>query len=298
MFALLKMVACGLVLALNTVGCFSLMMPFALAKLVLPFAPVRRVTDRVLAALAELWIGINNLWIRAANPARWQVSGLEGLSPRHWYLVTCNHQSWVDILVMQRVFNRRIPLLKFFLKYELIYVPVIGLAWWALDFPFMRRSSGGASARQDLRAAKAACEKFRRMPTAVMNFAEGTRFTPEKHAEQASPYRHLLVPKYGGMATALQTLHDQLDSVLDVTIAYPDGVPSFSDALAGRLGRVVVHVERRPVPGAPSRAGARNAMQEWLDGLWREKDVRLDTWLGTGPTAAPADPVVEPHQKP
>ena len=297
MFALLKMVACGLVLALNTLGCFSLMMPFALAKLVLPFAPVRRVTDRVLATLAELWIGINNLWIRAANPAPWQVSGLESLSPRHWYLVTCNHQSWVDILVMQRVFNRRIPLLKFFLKYELIYVPVIGLAWWALDFPFMRRSNGGASARQDLRAAKAACEKFRRMPTAVMNFAEGTRFTPEKHAEQGSPYRHLLVPKYGGMATALQTLHDQLDSVLDVTIAYPDGVPSFSDALAGRLGRVVVHDARRPVPGAPSRAGGRNAMQEWLDGLWREKDARLDTWLGTGPAAA-ADPAAEPHQKP
>ncbi len=280
------MLACGLVLALNTVGCFSLMMPFALAKLVLPFAPVRRVTDRALAALAELWIGINNVWIGAANPAPWQVSGLEGLSPRNWYLVTSNHQSWVDILVLQRVFNRRIPLLKFFLKRELIYVPVIGLAWWALDYPFMRRSSGGASARQDLRAAKAACEKFRRMPTAVMNFSEGTRFTPEKHAQQASPHRHLLVPKYGGMATALQTLRDQLDSVLDVTIAYPDGVPSFPDALAGRLGRVVVHVEKRPVPAAPSRAGARNAMQEWLDGLWREKDARLDAWLDAAPGAS------------
>ncbi|WP_311221974.1 MULTISPECIES: acyltransferase [unclassified Acidovorax] len=272
----LKFLVCAVVLALNTVIVFSMMMPWALAKLVLPFTPVRRHTDRVLSALAELWIGINNVWIGAANRAPWQVSGLEGLSPRHWYLVTCNHQSWVDIVVLQRVFNRRIPLLKFFLKRELIYVPVIGLAWWALDFPFMRRSRGGASARKDLRAAREACEKFRRMPTAVMNFSEGTRFSQAKHDEQASPYRHLLVPRYGGMATVLQTLHDQLDSVLDVTIAYPEGVPTFSDALAGRMGRVIVHVEKRPVPAAPARAGARNAMQDWLDGLWRDKDARLD----------------------
>jgi len=279
MFAPLKFLVCSLVLALNTVVVFSMMMPWALAKLVLPFTPVRSHTDRVLSTLAELWISINNLWIGAANRAPWQVSGLEGLSPRHWYLVTCNHQSWVDIVVLQRVFNRRIPLLKFFLKRELIYVPVIGLAWWALDFPFMRRGGGGATARKDLRAAREACEKFRRMPTAVMNFSEGTRFSPAKHDEQASPYRHLLVPRYGGMATALQTLHDQLDSVLDVTIVYPDGAPTFTDALAGRLGRVIVHVEKRPVPAAPARAGARNAMQDWLDGLWRDKDARLDEAL-------------------
>jgi 1-acyl-sn-glycerol-3-phosphate acyltransferase len=44
--------------------------------------------------------------------------------------------------VLQRIFHGRIPFLKFFLKQELIWVPVIGLAWWALDFPFMKRGKG------------------------------------------------------------------------------------------------------------------------------------------------------------
>ena len=70
-----------------------------------------------------------------------QVDGLENLKPDEWYMMIANHQSWVDILVLLRVFNRRIPYLKFFLKKSLIWVPLLGLAWWALEFPFMRRYS-------------------------------------------------------------------------------------------------------------------------------------------------------------
>ena len=110
---------------------------------------------------------------------RWDVQGLEGLEPGGWYLVSSNHQSWVDILVLQKIFNRRIPLLKFFLKRELIWVPVIGLAWWALDFPFMRRR-GGLAGAEDLERARQACRKFSVVPTSVINFLEGTRYTPRQ----------------------------------------------------------------------------------------------------------------------
>jgi 1-acyl-sn-glycerol-3-phosphate acyltransferase len=164
------------VLALNTVIGVATMMPFALAKLVLPFTAVRHVTDRVLNAIATAWISVNNEWIGWVGDTRWDVQGLAGLDASGWYLVSSNHQSWVDILVLQRIFNRRIPMLKFFLKKELIWVPVIGLAWWALDFPFMQRR-GGASSAQDLERARRACEKFRVVPTSVFNFPEGTRFT-------------------------------------------------------------------------------------------------------------------------
>lgn len=92
-------------------------------------------------------------------------------------------------------------MLKFFLKKELIWVPFLGLAWWALDFPFMKRYSrkflaaNPHLAGKDLESTKKACEKFKHTPVSVMNFVEGTRFTPEKHQRKNSPYAHLLPPR-------------------------------------------------------------------------------------------------------
>lgn len=274
----LKTTIAALLLALNTLVVFTCMIPLALIKLLLPFTGVRKACDRVLMAIATGWVSTNGWWINALNHTRWNVHGIEGLRPDGWYLVLSNHQSWVDILVLQTVLNRRIPFLKFFIKHELIYVPVIGLAWWALDFPFMKRG-GSATAQQDLEAARKACAKFRLNPTSVISFAEGTRFTPTKHAAQQSPYSRLLKPKSGGVGVALETMGDKFTAVLDVTIHYPGGVPTFKDVMAGRLHAVDVHIqaqqvppEVQPEPGAPVQ---RIALQRWIQQLWAEKDARL-----------------------
>ena len=280
----LKFVFSAVILVLNTLLFCASMTPFALIKLLLPFAPVRRATDRVLNYIPQLWISVNNFWLMAVNRSQWQVSGLEGLRPDGWYLVTSNHLSWVDIVVLQRVLNRRIPMLKFFLKYELIYVPVLGLAWWALDFPFMRRG-GGANARKDLKAAREACEKFRLLPTSVMSFAEGTRFTAAKHADQQSPYQHLLQPKSGGLGMALSTIGELFTGLVDVTLVYPNGTPSFVDAMSGRLGNVVVVVRQQPIPPDLFKNGARQRaqLQSWLDGVWQSKDALIAQIKATPP---------------
>ncbi len=280
----------SIALAGNVLVVFTLMIPIALAKLVLPFAPVRRLADRWLNNLATGWIAVNNLWIGLVNRVRWEVDPLPPLDPRGWYLVLSNHQSWADILVLQRVFTRRIPLLKFFLKRELLYVPVIGLAWWALDFPFMHRK-GGAAGRDDLERTRRACEKFRHVPTSVINFLEGTRFTRAKHAAQAAPYRHLLKPKAGGAAIALATLGDRFDAVLDVTIVYPQGAPTFWQVLSGGLTQVVVHVEKLAVPSALAGGdygrdpALRGQVQQWISERWVAKDRRIDAVLGGGGAA-------------
>jgi 1-acyl-sn-glycerol-3-phosphate acyltransferase len=277
---------------LNVVVGVTAMIPFALAKLLLPFTAVRHVADRALNAIATGWIAVNNGWIGLVGDVRWDVQGVDGLDPKGWYLVASNHQSWVDILVLQRVLSRRVPLLKFFLKRELIYVPLIGLAWWALDFPFMQRK-GGASGPRDLERARKACEKFRVVPTSVINFLEGTRFTREKHAQQRSPYRHLLKPKVGGIATALTTLGAQFHRLLDVTIAYPDGPPTFWDILSGRVRGVTVRVRQREIPAALLEGdylgdkAFRAQMQEWVNQLWADKDALLDE-LTRAPSARPA----------
>ena len=289
-----------LLLVVNTLFWCTLLFAFSLVKLALPLRPVRAVIDPVLNAIASGWIAGNSAWMKLTQRTRWDVDGLDGFTYGGWYMVSANHQAWVDIFVLQHLFNRRIPLLKFFLKQELIYVPVMGLAWWALDFPFMRRHSDQYLRRhpekrlEDLETTRRACAKFALVPTSVMNFVEGTRFTSEKHAAQRSPYRHLLKPKAGALALALIALGDRFDSLVDVTIVYPDGAPSFWQFLRGDVKRVVVHVAREPIP-AEFLTGdylgdtrLRKRVQRWLHDLWQRKDERISALLGEAPEPARA----------
>lgn len=269
----------GLVLlVVNTLFWCLLLFVLALARLVLPGRTVRRLLDPLLNAVATAWIAGNSGWMRLTQPTVWDVQGIDALSYEGWYLVICNHQSWVDIFVLQHLLNRRIPLLKFFLKQELIWVPVMGLAWWALDFPFMRR---GAGRRDDLATTRRACERFARIPTAVINFAEGTRFTDAKRSAQRSPYQHLLEPKIGGIGIALATMGEQFECLLDVTIVYPAGTPSFWGLLSGRIGEVIVEVRQLPLDAALLGGDLirdkayRNGIRCWIDDLWAQKDRRI-----------------------
>lgn len=273
--------------ALNTLFWAIPLFAVALAKLLLPIPPLRRRLSLLLTQIAEGWIAVDSWLMARVERYPWQVTGLEGLSRDSSYLICCNHVSWVDIPVLQRVFYRRIPFLRFFLKQELIYVPVLGLAWWALDFPFMKRYSPQELLRDpekrgvDLATARKAVERFRQAPTSILNFLEGTRFTPAKQSAQQSPYAHLLRPKAGGLASAVEVMGDQVAALLDVTIVYPDGPIDLWGLLSGRLGRVVVHVAQRPIP--PEWAGAsyagdpafRAIFKDWVHQLWSEKDALI-----------------------
>lgn len=283
LFAVLRGSLSGTLLAANLVTIFSGMVPVALAKLAMPQGTLRRGLDRALNAMAEAWITVNGWWLAVFQRIKWDVDGLQTVRRKGWYLVNSNHQSWVDILVLQKVLLRKAPFPKFFLKRELFYVPVLGLAWWALDFPFMRRKGGGARDR-DLATARKACERFRRMPTALVNFLEGTRFTPAKHARQGSPFRHLLRPKSGGLATSLATLGERTDALLDVTIVYPEGVPSFWDLLCGKVRQIVVRVRELEIPaelrlGHEGDPAFRARVEAWANDLWVEKDRRIEELL-------------------
>jgi len=288
---------------LSTAVCCVPLLLLALVKLAVPGKSVRTVLDPMLNGIATAWISFNGLLMRLSQRTRWAVSGVDELALDNWYLVNCNHQSWVDIFVLQTVFNRRIPLLKFFLKQQLIWVPVIGLAWWALEFPFMKRHSATylqqhpEKRTQDLETARRACARFAVVPTSVMNFPEGTRYTPAKAQKQRSPYRHLLRPRAGALGLSLSVLGTQFRSMLDVTIVYPDGLPSFWDFLCGRIERIVVEVSQIPVPEAlcggdyMADAALRSDLQQWLQQLWLAKDDAIDAALvrcGRGPAAAQA----------
>jgi len=283
----LRGVIAMLLLLINVVFWCSLLFVVALPKLLLPIPPLRRVFDRVLNGIANAWVACNSGWIRLVLPTRWDVQGRDGISTGGWYMVICNHQSWADILVLQHVLGGRIPLLKFFLKRQLIYVPIMGLAWWALDFPFMaRHSRRELEKRPELRlkdreTTRRACEKFALVPTSVMTFVEGTRFTQAKHDRQASPYAHLLKPKAGALALSLEAMGERFRSLLDVTIVYPEGTPTFWEFACGRAPRIIVRVQQREIPLALCQgdyggdSAFRASFHTWLEQLWQEKDVLI-----------------------
>ena len=273
---------------LNTLLLVTPLYLFALLRLLLPFHAAQVRLSRVLVVIAETWMAINNAIIDLFSQVEWRVEGMDGLARQEWYLMTSNHQSWADILVLQKVTNRRVPSLKFFLKQELIWVPLLGLAWWALDFPFMHRHTKEQIAKRpelkgkDVAATQAACEKFRYTPVTIFNFMEGTRFTPEKHDRQNSPYKHLLKPRAGGTAFVLDAMGDMIHTMLDVTIVYPEGRAGFWDYLCGRIRRIIIDVRTREIPGEflgmdyENNRETRIAFQRWVSQIWAEKDARID----------------------
>ncbi len=281
---LLRLALVSLLIALNTLLHVGPLLLVALAKAVLPFDAMRRASNPLLTGIAASWIGFNNWMVDTFTHTRVVLTGETRLRADGHYLVLANHQSWVDILVLQKAFNRRIPLMRFFLKRQLFWVPFLGLAWWALDFPFMGRYNRKQIARnpelakRDIEATRRACEKFRDIPVAVMNFVEGTRFTAAKHDGQGSPYARLLKPKSGGVAFVLDAMGDGLQGILDITLVYPAGIPSMLDLLADRIPEVRVLVRQRPIPAELASGdyqgdrAFRARFQQWMNSLWREKD--------------------------
>ncbi len=281
-----------ILLSLNTILWSLFLFPMALIKLLIPLKFWQRICGTILNRIALNWILFNNAILKITRPIKWEIEGLDGLSTKEWYLVISNHQSWTDIVVLQKVFYGQIPFLKFFLKKDLIKVPVLGLAWWALDFPFMQRYSKEFLAKnphmqgKDMQATREACQKFSEIPVAVMNYVEGTRFSAEKHRRQESPFKHLLKPKAGGIGFVLNAMQEQLTQILNVTIVYPGCQDlGFWNFLCGRINHVIVKVQTIPIDAGligdyANDAAFRADFQLWLNELWHQKDRQIDTILG------------------
>lgn len=242
-----------LVMSTNTIVLTLVIFVLAVFKLLVPYKPFRYMLTRWLSWLGELWISINKLVLWFYRGMVWDIQLPEVLDLKSRYLVMCNHQSWVDILVLQSCLNRRAPFMRFFLKKKLAWVPFLGVAWWALDMPFLRRHTQEEMLKnpslrgKDLENAAPACEKLKHIPVSMMSFPEGTRFSQLKHSQQNSWYQHLLSPSFGGIGQVFYCFGDALQSAIDVTIYYPDGVPIFWQLVSGQIRKISVRAKLRPV---------------------------------------------------
>jgi 1-acyl-sn-glycerol-3-phosphate acyltransferase len=282
-----------LLLQIFSLGVWALLIILlGVVKLILPFQWLAKILNPIMNCLM-LCFGICSIFlIKMTNKVEWDYR-IEGeLDKKHWYLMMPNHLSWLDIVLLIEFSAGRIPAPKFFLKKELIWLPFIGLGAWALDMPFMQRYSRAFVEKnphlkvKDIETTRKYCEKFRSSPTTVINFVEGSRFTPEKHQQRKSDYSHLLPPKAGGIAFTLAAMGELFTNVLDVTILYPDnkGKPML-DMIGGKLGRVVVHVNVMPIndqvvgdyfENEEFRAG----FQSWLNAIWLSKDRLIEQLIG------------------
>jgi len=277
------------ILVINTICWWIGFFIFGSLKYCIPNESFRRFCTKILILLGIGWIDCNRFIIWFTQKIDWDISGRDKLPGKDkWVLVFSNHRSWVDIFMVQNLFNHRIPFLKFFLKEELRKVPLMGFAWWALDFPYMKRYSREFLEKhpefkgKDLESAREACTRFKITPVSVINFLEGTRFSPEKHQKTNSPYRNLLPPKAGGVAIVLTEMKDYLAGIVNVTIAYSPERVTFWDLFSGRVKKVKVRVDFFPVPeditsgDYANDPAFREKFQLWLNSLWEEKDNLID----------------------
>lgn len=250
-----------------------------------------RKVDETNIQITNSWLSVNNWLIDHVLPnLKWDITIEEGLelSMQGRYLMTCNHQSWVDTTVNQYFGLTRMPLTRFFTKWELIFIPFVGQAFKILGFPMMKRHSKEQIAKnpelktRDMEESRKACEQLLSQPFTLLNYLEGTRFTPEKHTQQQSPYKHLLKPKAGGLALALNILGDKIDALVDMTIVYPDGVPGYGDFWLGEVNRIAVNLRKIDIPdwvlggNYEDDAEYRERFQQWVHALWTEKDQLIE----------------------
>jgi len=280
-----------LVVSVSTILLTSVIFLLAIFKLLAPAGRARNAMTRWLSSLGELWVSINKAMVWFYRGMEWDVHVPDGISHTGRYLVFCNHQSGVDILALQHCLNRRAPFGRYLLKHQLLWVPVLGIAWWALDMAFLRRYSQQELIRnpslrgKDLENAARACEKLKHIPVAMMTFPEGTRFTEAKRDQQNSPYRHLLRPRYGGIGQVLYSFDEALDCVIDVTIIYPDGVPTVWQYVSGQVRKITAYIELRPIDeslrGRDFRAdaAAKGQLIKWLGVIWQEKERLMSDTL-------------------
>lgn len=274
--------------ALNLLILAAIILFSSIIIFLIPIRRIRFVMRRDFLQKIPVWFAQINCWIaQISTHGKWNVLGTGTLKKNGWYLMVSNHCSWLDILVLGNIFNRKIPSLKFFMKKELLWqLPLAGLACYVLDYPFMSRHSHEQVKKnpklkgKDIETTKKACNVLRDYPATLINFLEGTRFTEAKKERQHSPYQYLLKPRAGGVAVVLHELQDVLSGIINVTICYPGKTPSLWEFVCGDFKEIVVRYEVLPI--TPDLIGHyhedrnfRTHIQHYFNAVWQRNDEML-----------------------
>ena len=253
-------------------------------RIIIPFKSFKIFLSKVSNIIGDItvyWVKMTMLLMHGDNIEL--VGDEKDFKMDEWYMAMSNHQSWADIFVLLVSANYKIPLLKFFMKKELWWIPFIFLANKTLNMPFVNRHSkeqiekNPSLRTKDYENTIKSCKRFLRSPSTIFSYAEGTRFSKDKHEKQHSPYKNLLIPKVGGMATALSAM-PKIKTLIDYSLVYKSNKRSAWDFLTGRMRHVKVIVKKYDIPeGLKNKNYStdeqyREDFKIWIETIWAEKD--------------------------
>ena len=213
---------------------------------------------------------------------KWQIDYPANISTKSWYIGMSNHMSWADIFVLLFIGNYKLPLLKFFMKKELKWIPIIYLVHKTIDMPFLNRHKPGEAQNDpDLKArnfenARDAAKKFTRYPTTAFSFVEGTRYTETKNNIQLSPYDDLLKPKIGALVTAFSGM-PMVEELIDFTIIYKTPKRSAWDFACGEMREAKIIIRSYKIPKFIKESDDmdsvkyKNQFRLFINDIWLEK---------------------------
>ena len=264
----------------------SLLFLVALLRLIIPSRGWEKLLTSATILLGEACIACNNSWIKILHQPSIAITGMENLKKDHWYIATSNHQSWGDIFVLQKITNKKVPLLRFFMKDVLKWIPIVWIVGWSMNMPFLKRYSEDTLRKypelkgKDISTMKTSFEKLSVCPGTVFSFAEGTRFSEQKQKNQRPTFDKLLKPKAGGIAITIATM-PYIKNLVDFTISYKSKSRSFWDFLCGRMSEASIRVEIIEIPKEffekdySHNEKYRESLKNWLYSLWKKKEQFL-----------------------
>jgi 1-acyl-sn-glycerol-3-phosphate acyltransferase len=270
----------GLALLFITLNLLFWLVPLTLLsvlRLVVPGSVLKMLAYRGMCRIYAAAVEVDNFLLQRILHIEIEIIEQTSQAPSQQQLVICNHRSWFDILILQRIFVPRGEILKFLIKKELVYVPIVGWICLALGFPRLIRASDARSREQDLEQIRKGMLRLNDEPAVILLFAEGSRFSHAKKLQSESPYNNLLKPRPAGLETMIKCLPKDT-TVVDVTLVYPDQPPNFWSCLSGNLSTVLVDIKSFQIGELVDIAG-------WLNGRWLEKDRLISDLMNSNQQA-------------
>jgi 1-acyl-sn-glycerol-3-phosphate acyltransferase len=251
--------------AVNLLIGFTLLLPVSVIRWLIPLPAVSRWCFFIVDHVYRLAVKVDSFWMMKVVGIELIIKGKANTDRAP--VVICNHQSWFDIALVQEVITGNGPIIKFLVKREIAWVPIIGWICLALNFPRLRRSKKDGARVSDFSIIQKATKTHGDETGALLIFPEGTRFSELKKSKQKSPYQHLLKPKTGGLNVITQ--HAGADtSLIDVTIDYHQKDIWIWDCLHGDPSKITITLDHYKLAEIDD-------IETWLNNRWLAKDKIL-----------------------
>lgn len=195
-------------------------------------------------------------------------------------ILISNHQSMADVpcLFSPGYKLKRLGDMKWFAKSSLKHVPGIGWGMRFIGCLFVERN-WQKDKNKVTKTFKNLIED--KQPFWLVIFAEGTRYKPHKTTKASKriekmgfkPLKNVMYPATRGFTTAVDALRDNLDAVYDITIHYPNGIPTLWHYMQGQVKNINIDIRRHPIDSLPKE---RNDLSKWLVEQFIKKDQLIE----------------------